>query len=407
MKNDVAIAFFGAFGPDEAEFRNAATSTAGNLFQLNMLDAWTKSALPQPDVFSYCPTPSFPTSKRLFSRGRSVGLPNGLRVKLLPFINLGALKILTLGLSSCLAAIGWGLRNRGKARRIVIVYNLTAPPARPLLWACRLANMELVPFIGDIYVPGEVVKDTWLRRLEFRVQTGLIPKVEHLMVCNSAIIEDFAPSRKAMLIEGGVPEAYLSKFEGGRSDGGPFRIVYAGALTELNGIPLLLEALRICKTSDLQVTIMGKGPCADAIKWAAQIDPRIKFLGGVPHEEVLEQYRNADLLISLRRTHFETQRYVFPSKVVECLATGRPLLTTCTGHVRANFGDFVFLLEEETPEALAAKLTELAEMPREALVARGHLAQEYVREHKTWESHMRRLDLYLSDEGSARTETAA
>jgi glycosyltransferase involved in cell wall biosynthesis len=142
------------------------------------------------------------------------------------------------------------------------------------------------------------------------------------------------------------------------------------------------------------------------VRKAVAKDVRLAYQGLVGHREVLELYESADLLVNLRRTDYQTHRYVFPSKVVECLATGRPLLTTCTGHVEKEFGDFVFKLSDETPEALAQEIRRIMEMDPALRAGFGKRAQDYVRENKTWEGHARRLQAYFDEHVFAK-EVAA
>ncbi|MEI7984656.1 MAG: glycosyltransferase [Armatimonadota bacterium] len=395
-KPTIALMYLGAFAPDQQEYQNSATSTAGDLFQKNFLTALAGSTLPSPTVHAYIPVPSFPKAKKLFFGKKKHQLSNGLAVTSLSHINFGAFKILTLGLSAAWRTFVWAIKNRKADRRVVICYNLTAPPAWPISLVSKIIQLDLVPFIGDIYVPGEVVKDTLLRRIEFNGQKRLIPKVDGLLIANQAIVDDFAPNRHSLLLEGGVMESLVHRFENHpREQDTTFHVVFAGQLSVLNGVTLLLDALNLLEMPNLRVSILGGGEFANVAKEAAEKDPRITYCGLRPHEDVLKHYEQADLLLNLRRTDFQTQRYVFPSKVVECLATGRPLLTTCTGHVEKEFGDMVFLLRDESPLALAEAIRSLSKMTKQNREMVGTKAQRHVMEHKTWEGNVRRLENYL------------
>jgi glycosyltransferase involved in cell wall biosynthesis len=363
---------------------------------MNFLTALANSSLPTPTSHVYIPVPSFPKSKKLFVGSKKCQLKNGLHIKSLPHINFGAIKILTLGLATAWNTFAWAIKNRKADRRVVICYNLTAPPAWPISFVSKIIQLDLVPFIGDIYVPGEVVKDTFLRRLEYNGQKRLIPKADGLLIANQAIIDDFAPNRHALLLEGGVMESLVHRFASNiaKTDDS-FHIVFAGQLSVLNGVTLLLDALKLIDSPNLKVSILGGGEFAEVVRTAAETDSRITYHGLCNHEEVLKVYEQADLLLNLRKTDFQTHRYVFPSKVVECLATGRPLLTTCTGHVEKEFGDLVYLLRDESPLALSTKIQELSALPKEDRSMVGVKAQAHVMEHKTWEGHVQRLENYL------------
>ncbi len=398
-----SIAYFGAFAPDRPDFKTPASSTAGNLFQLNFLSAFRRSGFPMAEVYSYLPMPSFPKHPRLIFCGARDRLADGTNVRLLPFLNLGPIKILTLGLTSFLSAMSWGIRNRKAPRRILIAYNLNAPPAWPLWLACRLTRSEFVPFIGDVYVPGEVIPNTLLRKLEFETQKRIIPKVDGLLVANRAIVEDFAGGREALVMEGGVPESFVRKFESRleASEKETFHVVFAGQLSKLNGIDMLLKAIQLTNSPRFRFTIAGGGAEKDAVKHLARMDSRVVYAGLLAHRDLYEIYRTADLVVSLRRTDNETHRYVFPSKVIECLATGVPLLTTCTGHAESEFGDFTILLREETPNALAKAIEDASRWPDSKLRDLGRRAQQYVLENRTWESNILRLADYLATKDRA------
>jgi hypothetical protein len=77
------------------------------------------------------------------------------------------------------------------------------------------------------------------------------------------------------------------------------------------------------------------------------------------------------------------------------LATGVPLLSTCTGHVEKEFGEFIFLLEKETPQELAKMITFIEGLYAPSLVEMGRRAQEYVLHHKTWEAQVDKLQGYI------------
>ncbi len=397
-KPTIALLYLGAFSPEQSDFQNAATSTAGDLFQMNFLTALAGSTMPTPTVHAYIPVQSFPRAKKLFFGKKVFQLKNGLKVSSLTHINFGALKIATLGMSAAWKTFGWAVKNRKADRRVVICYNLTAPPAWPISFVSKIIQLDLVPFIGDIYVPGEVVKDTLLRRIEFNGQKRLIPKVDGLLIANQAIVDDFAPNCHSLLLEGGVMESLVHRFENHpREQDKTFHVVFAGQLSVLNGVNLLLDAMKLIDSPDIRVSILGGGEFASKVQEAVDGDSRITYLGLCNHEEVLKVYEEADLLLNLRRTDYQTHRYVFPSKVVECLATGRPLLTTCTGHVEKEFGDLVFLLNDESPLALAKAIKNLSQMTKGERLAVGTKAKDHVLAHKTWEGHICRIQDYLNE----------
>jgi len=87
--------------------------------------------------------------------------------------------------------------------------------------------------------------------------------------------------------------------------------------------------------------------------------------------------------------------YFFPGKLIEYLSSGVPTITTCTGHVEEEYAEIAFLLKEETPQALARMLEQVASMPAEVRVQKGKAAREYFIANYTWEAQGRRVAEFI------------
>src|SRR5439155_10053464 len=122
---------------------------------------------------------------------------------------------------------------------------------------------------------------------------------------------------------------------------------------------------------------------------------RIHFVGTLPFSEVLRMYKNADVLVSIRPTKTLHTRYFFPSKLMEYLASGTPVITTCTGHTEEEFGDICYLLKDESPEALSDLLRSIAMSSPEARREKGQRARSYMRQHKTWDGQGHKIARYI------------
>jgi glycosyltransferase involved in cell wall biosynthesis len=80
------------------------------------------------------------------------------------------------------------------------------------------------------------------------------------------------------------------------------------------------------------------------------------------------------------------------------LASGTPVITTCTGHIEEEYADFVFLLKDETPQGLARLIEQVAAMEPQLRAHKGQVAQEYMRTHNTWEAQGQRVVKFMCDE---------
>ena len=104
-----------------------------------------------------------------------------------------------------------------------------------------------------------------------------------------------------------------------------------------------------------------------------------------------------DLLLNCRLTHRLKTDYFFPSKLLELLATGLPVLTTRVGGVLEQFEGEVYVLEEETSVALATKLREIIEQTMESRLAIGRAAKARAIKSLSWKAQGLKIAKFLEN----------
>ena len=369
------------------------------MFQERMLVALGEAGLPASLIVSQRPLRLFPRSRTIYVPATRHELESGLSVRMVPFINLPVLRPLSVGITVCFELRRWSEASRS-ARRAVLTYNLTEPPGLLTLIGARLAGAVAIASVNDIFVPGETVADSWSRRVDFWLQRRLIKRFDGLSAPTRRIRETFAPEVPWVRNEGGVSENVARRFEGPASPREatperPFTIVFAGSLTDINGVPELVAGFARLAGSGYRLIVAGRGPEEGLIRRAAERDSRIEFRGYLSEDAVLSLYAEADLLLNLRITVRVNTDYFFPSKLIEFLATGVPVLSTSTGHVKDEFGDVLFLLEQETPDALAARLSDLASMDARDRWCIGAAARRQVLDSHRWSVQGCRLATFI------------
>ena len=402
----VSMAVVGVIVPDEPRFHGAAFNRAAQMFQVELLRGMERAGLPATAVFSVEPIPGFPRSRRLFGKRGDETTASGLRVRLLPFVNVLALKSLTVGASVLLALLAWAWRHRHR-ERIIHVFNLTMPPGIAVWLAARLSGSRITVSVMDVWRPGAIVPDTLPWRVDFLVQRHLLPRLDGHMVVSPAIGDDFVPGRRVCVIEGGIAaERFPARPTAVESAPGRaprrFRIVLSGSLEPYNGVDLAIDAMRSLP-EDCELVIAGAGTLAQRAADAAAADDRIVWKGFLSFDEVLVLYASADLLLNARITQAMDTRYFFPSKLMELLASGTPVLSTCTGQVEAEYGDVLYLLREETPQALAVRILDIRANDLETRRTLGARARAFMLREKTWDRQGQRLADYMMREVLGRS----
>lgn len=390
--------FVGVLVPDEPSFRGPAFSRAGLMFQEGLLGGLRAAGMGPENIYSIEPLPALPRGTKFFGTTGTFCTRAGLSVTMLPFINVHPLKWVTSGLAVFATIAAWSWRNRRRPRAVQCL-NLTMPPGLFVWVAARLTGSRAVVWVLDVFEPGTLVPDTWFRRLDFALLRWLLPRFDGIMVVSQAIADDFAPSRRVCRIEGGVfPELLLSpRASVDRRPTDVFRIVLSGSLESYNGVHIALSALELLPPG-YELVVAGAGSLSERVRAAAAANPRLIFTGFLDFDRLLALYASSDLLLNLRLTRSLDTKYFFPSKLMELLASGTPVLSTCTGHVRDVYGHVLYLLEDETPAALASKVMTIAAEPREARQSLGAHAREFTLREKSWARQGQHLATYLREE---------
>lgn len=68
---------------------------------------------------------------------------------------------------------------------------------------------------------------------------------------------------------------------------------------------------------------------------------------------------------------------------MEYMSTGTPVLTTVLPGMPKEYHPYVYLLEEETADAIAEKLGQIFAQPADALLEKGMKAREFILKEKT------------------------
>jgi glycosyltransferase involved in cell wall biosynthesis len=103
-------------------------------------------------------------------------------------------------------------------------------------------------------------------------------------------------------------------------------LLYAGKLTDDKGLGLLLDTWRRAPDIPGRLLIAGRGPYEDAVRTLAEADPRVRYLGSVPMDELttIRQRCAAAVVPSLWEEPFGLT-------AIEAMAAATPVVTTGLG----------------------------------------------------------------------------
>jgi len=159
-------------------------------------------------------------------------------------------------------------------------------------------------------------------------------------------------------------------------------VFYAGGVSRQYGLELLVEGFRKADIPNTRLEIYGPGDYVKELKRIADEDPRIYYGGMLMNSQIVDREQQATLLVNPRPTHEEFVKYSFPSKTMEYMASGTPVLTTRLPGMPKEYCPYVSFIEEETVDGVAEALKKALSASDEELFRRGMEARQFVLEQR-------------------------
>jgi len=399
---DYVIAFVGQVVPDTQEFNIPGFTRAGNLAQIGFIDGIQHAGLKLDVVLSSQPIAYFPHCATIFKSAHPVELFTGISIKLVPLVNIFLLRDVLRALYIYGYLFCWSLRNLRK-ERVILTYNLNVPPILPTLILARLTGAKIVSILYDVAWPEGLTYGmikTIITKMLIKIADSCISRLDGRIVITDSIAQHYAPKGHSLRVDGGITELVKSRlfplvpFQSSEE----VTLLFAGGLDEWNHIPMMLEMMRQYPDKKLKLWLAGNGALLNAVLEAAKTDNRIIYHGVLNHDQLFELYKKADVLLNLRNTKDPAMRYCFPSKLLEILAVGKPVITTSIAHIDEEYGPYCFVLFDETPQTLMETVQKIGAISLEERVAIGKRAREFILREHTWKQQGVRISEYLEKE---------
>lgn len=115
-----------------------------------------------------------------------------------------------------------------------------------------------------------------------------------------------------------------------------------------------MNAFTSISGKEYRLWLAGDGNAVPYLKEIMKKDCRIEYLGFLTPIQVDERQKRATALISPRIAgNYEYVKYSFPSKTMECLASGKPYIAHKLPCDPDEYGSVIQYAENESDEALA------------------------------------------------------
>lgn len=319
-------------------------------------------------------------------------IEDGIRYKYAKILNIAILRQIFILLSTISIGLQWAIHNKNQEKFVLIdVLNISTSIGALFL---KLFGIHVMGLMTDM--PGLMVTDRgFFIRCVRRFNFWILNKYDSYIFLTEAMNDVVNKQQRPYIVMEGLVDSNMTKSER-LVDPVIRKIIYAGSLHEQYGIKTLVEGFMKVMGDNLRLMIYGSGPFANKLPDYEAKDSRIKYYGLRPNADIVKEELTATLLVNPRPSHEEFVKYSFPSKNMEYMVSGTPLLTTNLTGMPAEYKEYVYIIDEETIDGLAESLDYLLNILSQTDIdEKGAYAKRFVLDKKNNVTQMARvLTLY-------------
>ena len=168
-------------------------------------------------------------------------------------------------------------------------------------------------------------------------------------------------------------------------------VLYSGTLNRELGIGELLKAFALMP--EYTLWLCGRGDMEKEVESACKAHNNIRYFGFVSHGKALRLQNQADALINPRSSAGLFTRYSFPSKTLEYMRSGKPVLCYQLEGIPADYDPFLTYIQPDEGIAAAVRsVLTLSEQDRQKI---GEAAKNYVLAEKNASTQCQKLFQFL------------
>lgn len=176
------------------------------------------------------------------------------------------------------------------------------------------------------------------------------------------------------------------------------KILYTGGLHARYGIKDLVMSFEYITNPNIELWLLGQGDYVDEIKKRSKQDTRIKYLGFVSHEEAQKLQREASILINPRHSNESFTRYSFPSKTLEYMASGTPVLMTHLSSLPADYNKYLYFIEDESIRGYAKAIEDVCRKSNTELWQKGKDAQIFITTTRNASTQLKKITHFIESQ---------
>ena len=323
------------------------------------------------------------------------------------FVNLPIIKNIFMIFGIMYCTLKWIMLNRKQRNVRIIIDSAYVSVAPMVVFFAKVFKIPVVSIVADIYdymvlninkthdtnffniAMSKILKYCW------KNYDGFIFLTEPM---NALLNKQGRPYK---VIEGFAPEAVNIK---NIEKNSKKIILYAGGLLEKYGILNLIKAFLKFDSKNFELHFYGSGELVDQVIAYSNNYNNIKYYGNIKHDELQRKYTEAFLLVNPRGNDAEYTKYSFPSKTIDYLLSGTPVLTVKLAGIPNEYYKYLYSIDNNDINTIYNKLVEISMKNDKELELIGKSGREFILNNKSKKSQSKKIEDLLRKVGKVKNE---
>lgn len=347
-----------------------------------------------------CPFLScYPKYKDVYSSGGTIKYKNKAIGEYLNYCTIPILKYLSLVLR-LRRSINKYLKSNANNDTYIITYNSLGFMQEAIKPLKKKYNIKLCSIITDLIddATNPIFKLSFLKYIQARMEQERIWKsykyTDGFILLSKYMVEYIPQAiNKNIVIEGISKSTILEDIKLKKDE--IKTIIYTGILAEFAGIKNLLNAFMNTKKNNYRLIICGSGELKNYVKECTKKDSRIIYKGSIPHDEVVKLQTHATIVINPRLPTVSLTKYSFPSKTIEYLLSGTPMIGYQLTGIPDEYYDYFYTPNDYTIESLTETINMVMEKSPEELKEKAVAARMFILDNKTSKKQIYKIISFL------------
>lgn len=239
---------------------------------------------------------------------------------------------------------------------------------------------KTIGVVTDVPSVRAIENRTGLRSLPSKIKNALINKYDSYVFLTENMNELINKKNRPYVIMEGIVDDSFATIPNTLEGKYPEKVVMmVGLLEKEFGVEKLVDVFKGIDNPDAKLIIYGKGSSAEYIAEASKQDKRIEFRGETVNSVILEEETKATVLVNPRRNEGEWTKFSFPSKNIEYIASGTPMLAYNLPCIPDEYKDHFFEIDDDSFETV---LKNCLEAERSILHEKGMQNRKWIIENK-------------------------